>query len=56
MLSGETRWGTKYGSDLILQDSLSGALVDHNVGHGEKTAMGSEWVTAHVERYAADER
>ena len=34
--------GTKYGVDLSLQDSLSGALVDHNVGHGEKTPMGSE--------------
>ncbi len=43
VLSGETRWGTKYGVDLSLQDSLSGALVDHNVGHGEKTPMGSEW-------------
>lgn len=35
------RWGTKYGTDLVLKDSLSGALVDHNTGHGEKTPMGS---------------
>ncbi|WVQ82797.1 hypothetical protein IAT38_004929 [Cryptococcus sp. DSM 104549] len=38
-LSGLTRYGTRYGVDLKLEDSLAAALVDQNPG-GEKTPMG----------------
>jgi acetyl-CoA acyltransferase 2 len=35
------RFGTRYGVDLKLEDSLAAALVDQNPG-GQKTAMGGE--------------
>lgn len=38
-LSGATRFGTKYGVDLKLEDSLAAALVDQNPG-GQRVAMG----------------
>ncbi|KIR35560.1 acetyl-CoA acyltransferase 2 [Cryptococcus deuterogattii 99/473] len=38
-LSGLTRYGSKYGVDLKLEDSLAAALVDQNPG-GHKTPMG----------------
>lgn len=40
------RFGTKYGVDLRLEDSLAAALVDQNPG-GQKTAMGGESATLH---------
>ncbi|RSH84007.1 hypothetical protein EHS25_005252 [Saitozyma podzolica] len=38
-LAGSTRFGTRYGVDLKLEDSLAAALVDQNPG-GKPTAMG----------------
>lgn len=39
MLADHLRFGTKYGVDLKLEDSLAAALVDQNPG-GQKVAMG----------------
>lgn len=36
-----TRYGSKYGIDLKMEDSLAAALIDQNPG-GHKTPMGSE--------------
>ncbi|ODN73722.1 hypothetical protein L202_07262 [Cryptococcus amylolentus CBS 6039] len=38
-LSGLTRYGTRYGVNLVQEDSLAAALTDQNPG-GEKTPMG----------------
>ncbi|RXK38438.1 acetyl-CoA acyltransferase 2 [Tremella mesenterica] len=38
-LSGSTRYGSRYGVDMRLEDSLAAALIDQNPG-GEKTPMG----------------
>ncbi|KAI9633252.1 putative acetyl-coenzyme A acyltransferase 2 [Dioszegia hungarica] len=38
-LSGATRFGTKYGVDLKLEDSLAASLIDQNPT-GQRTAMG----------------
>ena len=39
MMADHLRFGTKYGVDLKLEDSLAAALVDQNPG-GQKVAMG----------------
>jgi acetyl-CoA acyltransferase 2 len=38
-----SRFGTKYGVDLKLEDSLAAALVDQNPG-GQKVPMGGMWL------------
>jgi hypothetical protein len=42
--SQQVRFGTRYGIDLKLEDSLAAALVDQNPG-GKPTAMGSEFMS-----------
>lgn len=46
------RFGTKYGVDLRLEDSLAAALVDQNPG-GQKTAMGGGSRSAQIPKRSA---